>query len=145
MCLNQHLNFCYFCLQGFGWRALVFMTPLFFGVCHLHHLWGLVQLYGLSARVVAMCLLQFLYTTVFGWLVTWILLATGSTLVAVLAHSICNMMGFPPFGQMSRASIVLCVAGVVVFGLSAPKVLLPAEDCRFWWARLQHQSPAPRL
>jgi prenyl protein peptidase len=129
-------------LQGYGWRALIFMTPLFFGVCHLHHLWGLVHLYGLSARIVAMCLLQFLYTTVFGWYVSWILLSTGSTLVAVLAHSICNMMGFPPFGQMSRVSLVLCVAGVVVFGVSAARVLAPAEGSFFWWLPFQHKLPA---
>lgn len=89
-----------------------------------------------------MCLLQFLYTTVFGWYVSWILLSTGSTLVAVLAHSICNMMGFPPFGQMSRVSLVLCVAGVVVFGVSAARVLAPAEGSFFWWLPFQHKLPA---
>jgi prenyl protein peptidase len=124
---------CCCCLQGFAWPILVFVTPLFFGMCHLHHGWGMVQLYGWSVRVAALCLLQFLYTTVFGWFATWILLSTGSTAAAVLVHSLCNVMGLPPFHHMGRFSLCLCVTGLVLFLLIAPRVLLQTAHSAFWW------------
>lgn len=115
---------------------LILVTPLFFGVCHLHHGWHLAQAYGLSRQVVAMLLLQLLYTTVFGWYATWIFLSTGSILAAVAVHSICNMFGLPPINQMDRGSLLLCAVGVVLFAGAAPRVLVqPDQDSAFWWGR----------
>lgn len=41
---------------------------------------------------------QFLYTTIFGWYATFLLLRTGHWVAAVVAHTFCNLMGFPDFG-----------------------------------------------
>lgn len=112
---------------------LIFLTPLFFGSCHLHHLWGLTQQWGFTTRVVAVCLLQFLYSTVFGWYAVWVLLSTGSVVAAALVHALCNMMGLPPFHCMNRASVLLCVLGVCVFAWAAPKLLSPTPQSSFWW------------
>lgn len=123
----------FWCVQGYSWRALIFMTPLFFGLCHLHHGWGMVQWFGWSWRIPALCCVQFLYTTVFGWYATWVFLATGSVAATVLVHSLCNMMGLPAFGQMSRVNGLACVAGVAAFCCVAPGTLRPSPSSEFWW------------
>jgi prenyl protein peptidase len=120
-------------VQGNDWQTLIFATPLFFGLCHLHHGWGMVQWYGWSWRIPVLCCVQFLYTTVFGWYATWVFLATGSTAAAVLVHSLCNWMGLPAFGQMSRAHGLACVAGVAAFCWVAPRALRPSPSSAFWW------------
>lgn len=122
-------------LQGFTPKVLVFVTPLFFGLCHLHHGWGMVQCYGWSVRIAAICFLQFLYTTVFGWYASWLFISTGSTVAAVLVHSLCNVMGLPPFTQMTRSQGIVCVVGAVWFGVVAPRVLQPSESGVFWWSQ----------
>jgi hypothetical protein len=67
-------------------------------------------------------LFQFVYTTMFGWLATWIFLSTGHALAPVLVHAACNALGVPPFAEMGalrlRGMPVLLVAtaaGVVLF------------------------------
>ncbi len=134
-------------LQGFSWQEMIFLTPLFFGVCHLHHLWGLTKQCGFTLGVVALCMLQFLYTTVFGWYAVWVLLSTGSVVAAMLVHGLCNLMGLPPFHRMERASLVLCAVGVAAFAWAAPRVLRPSIHSSFWWqqccstlVRLQHPA-----
>lgn len=120
--------------QGATWQTLVFATPLFFGVCHLHHAWGLSQVHGPSGHIMALCFLQFLYTTVFGWYATWVFLCTGSILASMLVHSLCNIMGLPPFSQMGWLSLALTVCGVLAAGVVL--CLLPSQaskDHHFWW------------
>lgn len=102
-------------------------------MCHLHHGWGLVQAYGPSGQVAGVLLLQLLYTTVFGWYATWVFLSTGSIVAAILVHSICNVLGLPPFGEMGKLSLLLCGVGVVLFTMSAPRFLHVFDAGSFWW------------
>lgn len=112
------------------------MPPLFFGTCHLHHGWGMVNTHGLSAQVVAVCLLQFAYTTLFGWYAAWVFLATGSILAAMAVHALCNVMGLPPFQQMDPLSLALCGAGLGLAGALGPS-LLGGAGCgsAAWWSQ----------
>ncbi|KAI8472088.1 MAG: hypothetical protein J3K34DRAFT_216570 [Monoraphidium minutum] len=91
-------------LAGVPRRTIVFGTPLFFGAAHLHHLRELTRVQGMAlGPAAAVVLFQFLYTTVFGWLATWVFLSTGHALAPALVHAACNAMGVPPFGEMGAA------------------------------------------
>ena len=77
-------------------RALL-LTPLYFGLAHLHHLYEFrlthprVPLFPCVLRTLA----QFAYTTLFGWYASFVFVRTGSLPAAVLAHAFCNWMGLP--------------------------------------------------
>ena len=78
---------------------IVFVTPLYFGIAHLHHLYEFrlthpeVPLLPAVIRTV----IQFAYTTLFGFFAAFIFLRTGSIYAAVAAHSFCNWCGLPRF------------------------------------------------
>ena len=74
--------------------ALVWGTPLFFGLAHVHHL-----LEGHPPAIVA---LQAGYTTLFGAYATLAFARTGSILGPIACHAFCNAMGFPNFPGAAR-------------------------------------------
>ncbi|CAI6082079.1 unnamed protein product [Clonostachys chloroleuca] len=84
-------------LAGNGLSSTVFLSPLVFGVAHVHHFYEFrvthpgVPLVAAIARSV----LQFSYTYLFGIYATFIFLRTGSLLAVILVHSFCNVMGLP--------------------------------------------------
>ena len=52
-------------------------------------------------------LIQFGYTTVFGWFATFVFLRTGSVWAVILAHSFCNWAGLPRvWGKVERSAII---------------------------------------
>lgn len=99
------------------------MTPLFFGVCHIHHAKELLQAFGPTRLVLLQVLLQLAYTTMFGWFGTWVFVATGSIVSAMLVHSVCNIMGLPPVHDMDGLARLLCCVGVLGFVVAAPWML----------------------
>lgn len=119
-------------LQGVSKPSIVFMTPLFFGAAHLHHLGDLVLVSGVpKAQAFIQVLFQFAYTTIFGWFATYTFLSTGHLLSAVLVHVLCNVMGFPPLDVMrthARANFLLAatVLGMVAFAVLLRTAYNPA-------------------
>lgn len=78
------------------WR-IIFHSPLIFGLAHIHHFYEFritSPRTPLSAAV-ARSVLQFAYTTIFGAYATFLFLRTGSLLVVIVAHALCNAMGLP--------------------------------------------------
>jgi len=77
--------------------TLVFATPLYFGIAHIHHFYEYTLTHPFTPTLPALLrsLLQFGYTTVFGWYATFLFLRTGSLWGVVLVHSFCNCMGLP--------------------------------------------------
>ncbi|WOO79623.1 CAAX prenyl protease 2 [Vanrija pseudolonga] len=78
---------------------LVFGSPLWFGVAHVHHAF---QTYRASQRTrrdaliaAVRCVFQFGYTTLFGWFASFVYLRTGSVFPAIASHIFCNIMGLP--------------------------------------------------
>ena len=75
----------------------VFLTPLYFGIAHIHHFYEFrlshpdTQLTPALLRTV----FQFAYTTIFGWYAAFIYLRTGSFYAVFVVHAFCNYMGFP--------------------------------------------------
>ncbi|GLC37883.1 hypothetical protein PLESTB_001506400 [Pleodorina starrii] len=118
-------------LEGVRSRVVVLATPLFFGAAHLHHVADLVRHQGFSVRRAALMVgFQMLYTTVFGWLATYLFLRTGHLAAPVAAHAFCNWAGFPPFGDMAahpRGPLLLATtaAGLVAFFVSLPRMTAP--------------------
>ncbi|SJM88434.1 related to CAAX prenyl protease 2 [Zygosaccharomyces bailii] len=78
-------------------KQLICLTPLFFGLAHLHHAYE--SYYDSQSSMAAVCLtaaVQAIYTTVFGSFTNCVFLKTGGNLWAcVLLHAFCNYMGFP--------------------------------------------------
>lgn len=72
-----------------GGVSAFWVSPLFFGFAHLHHWFEGVPLVVILA--------QFGYTTVFGWLSTWVFVDTASALAPIMGHAFCNFMGLPDF------------------------------------------------
>ncbi|KAI5302866.1 hypothetical protein KEM56_000270, partial [Ascosphaera pollenicola] len=84
---------------------IIFITPLYFGIAHVHHLIQ-SRLCDPGARwlpLIIRTVVQFAYTTLFGWYATFLLLRTGSLLAVCLVHSFCNINGLPRFwGRIVR-------------------------------------------
>ncbi|EFJ44992.1 hypothetical protein VOLCADRAFT_32069, partial [Volvox carteri f. nagariensis] len=118
-------------LLGVEFWNVVLLIPLFFGAAHLHHAADLMRHQGKSLRGALLVVgFQFLYTTVFGWLATYLFLRTGHLAAPVAAHVFCNWAGFPPFGDMLShpRGILLALttaAGVAVFFLALPRLTSP--------------------
>ncbi|EIE24782.1 Abi-domain-containing protein [Coccomyxa subellipsoidea C-169] len=88
-------------LQGLSAGRTILVTPLFFGLAHVHHLYEYVvhQRRSLATALFAVTF-QFGFTTLFGWFATFVFLRTGHLGAAVAVHSFCNLMGFPDFGAL---------------------------------------------
>lgn len=84
---------------GTSLRSVVFLSPLVFGVAHVHHFFEIRILrpdvhVGLA---VLSSLIQFLYTSLFGTYATFVYLRTGSLLAVTAVHAFCNSLGLPRF------------------------------------------------
>lgn len=104
---------------------LVFATPLFFGVGHLHHAWELVvdDVDYPPRYIVFRTLFQFAFTTIFGWYAAFLFLRFGSVWPCAAVHVYCNALGPPSFGHVGKNMAqtwvyrALLVAGLAGFSL----------------------------
>lgn len=97
-------------LSGASTTTIVFLTPIIFGLAHVHHFYEFRISHPRTPIVHAVLrsLLQFTYTTLFGGYATFLFLRTGSLLSVVLVHAFCNWIGFPRFwGKVSAGETVL--------------------------------------
>jgi len=78
---------------------IVFITPLYFGIAHVHHFYEFVLSHPESPIAAALLrsLVQFTYTSLFGFFAAFVFLRTGSLYAAIAAHSFCNWAGLPRF------------------------------------------------
>ncbi|ORY69488.1 CaaX protease [Pseudomassariella vexata] len=77
----------------------IFMSPLIFGLAHLHHFYEfrLSQPQVPVSAALLRSLFQLTYTSLFGAYATFLFLRTGSLLAIFVVHAFCNCMGFPRF------------------------------------------------
>lgn len=82
-----------------GWYEMLFATPLWFGGAHLHNAFEIYNKLGRTRlalqRAIAIALIQFTYTTLFGAYVSFLFLRTESILPSISAHIVANVMGLP--------------------------------------------------
>lgn len=86
-------------------KQLVFLTPLYFGIAHVHHFYEFRLSHPDTPLPPAIfrTVFQFTYTTIFGWYAAFIYLRTGSFYAVFLVHAFCNYMGFPRFWGKVRS------------------------------------------
>lgn len=85
--------------------AIIFLTPIVFGLAHAHHFYEFRLSHPhtpLVAAVLRSCF-QLAYTSLFGGYATFLILRTGSLLAVILVHAFCNWMGLPRFWGAVRA------------------------------------------
>ncbi|KAH6636607.1 hypothetical protein F5144DRAFT_628629 [Chaetomium tenue] len=105
-------------------RTTILLTPVIFGLAHVHHLYEFrlmnprVPLVAALARSV----FQFAYTTLFGAYATFLFLRSGSLLAVCAVHAFCNCMGLPQvWGRVEPAP------GPVVVRVPAPMPVMAGE------------------
>jgi prenyl protein peptidase len=78
---------------------MVFLTPLYFGIAHIHHLYEFRITHPEVPFFVAVLrsLFQFTYTSLFGFFASFVFIRTGNVYTCILAHTFCNWMGLPRF------------------------------------------------
>ena len=83
----------------------IFLSPVVFGLAHLHHFYEF-RLTHPQVPVVAAALrslFQLAFTSLFGAYATFVYLRTGSLLAIFTVHAFCNCMGLPRFwGRVAR-------------------------------------------
>lgn len=86
-------------LAGISPSKIVFLTPLYFGIAHVHHLYEFKLTHSHTPWLPAILrsALQFGYTTLFGWFASFLFLRTGSIYACIIIHSFCNWGGLPRF------------------------------------------------
>jgi prenyl protein peptidase len=84
---------------------IVVLTPLYFGIAHVHHFYEFTLTHPHTPLLPAILrtVFQFGFTTVFGWFAAFIYVRTGSLLICIIIHSFCNLLGLPRFwGRLKR-------------------------------------------
>jgi prenyl protein peptidase len=86
-------------LAHFSGKQIVFLTPLYFGIAHVHHMFEFRRTHPNAPFIIAIArsLFQFTYTSLFGFFAAFVFVRTGNVFSAILAHSFCNWMGLPRF------------------------------------------------
>lgn len=83
-------------LAGLGTGRIILTTPLFFGIAHVHHVYEkTITKSATLTHAILISSIQFAYTTMFGWLASFLFMRTGSLWICVAVHSFCNGMGLP--------------------------------------------------
>ncbi|KAI0783729.1 hypothetical protein C8Q75DRAFT_781697 [Abortiporus biennis] len=86
-------------MSGASVNKMIFLSPLWFGVAHMHHAWDVYNRFGRTTAALRRAILgtcfQLTYTSLFGSHVAYLFLRTGSILPPITAHIFCNVMGFP--------------------------------------------------
>ncbi|KAH7140552.1 hypothetical protein EDB81DRAFT_798161 [Dactylonectria macrodidyma] len=82
---------------GASLTGTVFLSPLVFGLAHLHHFYEFRITHPQTPLPVAIArsILQLSYTSLFGAYATFLIMRTGSLLAVILVHAFCNCMGLP--------------------------------------------------
>jgi prenyl protein peptidase len=84
-------------LANFSEKQIIFLTPLYFGIAHVHHLYEFRITRPEVPLIMAIfrSVFQFTYTSLFGFFATFVFIRTGNVWTCILAHSFCNWMGLP--------------------------------------------------
>jgi prenyl protein peptidase len=84
-------------LANFSETQIIFLTPLYFGIAHVHHLYEFRITRPEVPLIMAIfrSVFQFTYTSLFGFFATFAFIRTGNVFTCILAHAFCNWMGLP--------------------------------------------------
>ncbi|KAF2491531.1 CaaX prenyl proteinase Rce1 [Lophium mytilinum] len=84
-------------LANVSTTKIIFVTPLYFGIAHVHHYYEFRLTHPHTSMLPALMrsLFQFTYTSLFGFFAAFVFLRTGNVYSIVLAHTFCNWQGLP--------------------------------------------------
>jgi prenyl protein peptidase len=95
-----------------SFTEIVLISPLFFGLAHLHHGYRIFLEYGSDLfalkKAFLITAIQFTYTTLFGSFSAYCLLESG-IITSILIHMFCNYMGLPDFSEPRLHIVGLCL------------------------------------
>lgn len=81
---------------GFSLRFAILVSPLFFGIAHVHHVHRrIVQDRVPVDQALVATALQLTYTTLFGAFAAFCFVRTSHLIAAIAPHIYCNHMGLP--------------------------------------------------
>ncbi|KAH8378755.1 hypothetical protein KR009_001235 [Drosophila setifemur] len=114
-------------LQSFSPVAAVFITPLFFGVAHLHHTAERLSLGVELSTALLIGLFQFIYTTLFGFYSAFLFARTGHVVAPFLVHAFCNHMGLPDLQDLWQQDLWRRVVAINLYivGFAGWVLMLP--------------------
>lgn len=108
----------YLHLRQWNNNQLLFLSPLFFALSHLHHIYDYIYNRGMSIiYALIVSIVQFSYTYAFGCFGAYLFLRTGSLLSPFIAHMLCNFFGLPRFGNIRYYQNPKCITLGHLFGL----------------------------
>lgn len=95
---------------------VVLLTPLYFGIAHIHHFYEFVLTHPHTPwpPSIIRSLIQFTYTTIFGWYATFIFIRSANVAAVILVHTFCNWAGLPRF--WGRVEPRMAIGGPVIRG-----------------------------
>ncbi|XP_006654295.2 CAAX prenyl protease 2 [Oryza brachyantha] len=123
---------------GFKIYNIIFLSPVFFSLAHLNHLFELHQQGRNFMRSLLIVGIQLGYTVIFGWYAVFLFIRTGHIVSPIVAHIFCNIMGLPVFSS-PRTKGVASVA-FLAGSLSFFCLLFPATIPKLYNARLDQCS-----
>uniref|UniRef100_A0A182N5J1 CAAX prenyl protease 2 n=1 Tax=Anopheles dirus TaxID=7168 RepID=A0A182N5J1_9DIPT len=123
-------------LQTFRPAIAMLITPLLFGLAHLHHIKERLQNGRPLREVLIVSFFQFFYTTIFGIYSAHLFVRSGHFVAPFVVHAFCNHMGFPDVqevqSQQDRKKYLFI--GFYVLGLIGWIVLLPTLTAPSWFS-----------
>ncbi|XP_002062005.3 CAAX prenyl protease 2 [Drosophila willistoni] len=102
-------------LQSCSPLVAVFITPLFFGVAHLHHIAERLSLGVKLSTALLIGLFQFSYTTLFGFYSAFLFARTGHLIAPFLVHAFCNHMGLPDLQDLWQQDLWRRIIAIVLY------------------------------
>ncbi|EES18066.1 hypothetical protein BDA96_09G113400 [Sorghum bicolor] len=123
---------------GFKMSTIIFLSPVFFSLAHLNHLFELHQQGCNFMRSLLIVGVQLGYTVIFGWYAAFLFIRTGNLLCPIVAHVFCNMMGLPVFSSPRTKASVAFMAGLIsffwlLFPATSPELYNSSFDrCNCW-------------
>lgn len=124
-------------LAAFAPTTAIALTPLFFGLAHLHHAVERHRAGIPGLQIALMSAVQFTYTSVFGVYSAYLFARTGHYVAPVVAHAFCNHMGVPNWSDVQQEALTgrrRRMMAAYVAGLVAWAVLLPVLTQPRWYA-----------
>ena len=106
---------------------IVFLTPLYFGIAHVHHFYEFTLTHPhtpLSGALLRSAF-QFGYTSIFGWLATFVYIRTGSLYSCIIIHTLCNWIGLPRFWGRLQGQAEHAMSPVILRGKEDPDQVQP--------------------
>lgn len=81
--------------------TLALSSTVYFGLAHVHHFYEKIRFGNqLISEALFSTLIQFLYTSIFGFTAAILFIRTGNIFAPIISHIICNYTGLPNLGFM---------------------------------------------